>query len=491
MKYAIILFFALSCFANSKTLFIGQHYDYSSLQEAAPLAEPGDTLLLVDGLLKTDNYISYLQGTEDKPIYIIGATGDNTFDRGAVAFQISNAKYLIFSGIWFMRQTQNGVNIDDGGDYSTPSSNIIFDNCHWSAMDATGNNDMLKMSGVDDFVIRNCSFTGGAQGGSQIDMVGCHHGLIEHCHFDGGGSNCIQAKGGSSQLAYRRNIFVDGGQRALNIGGSTGLQFFRPLGVKYEATQITAYANVFVFGTTPFAFVGATECSFVNNTVILPHKWAFRILQENISEGMLPCGKNVVANNIFSLESTSATYAVNIGPNVSEEFLYTNNLWYIADIPTWPGPNIPWNETTSILNEDPLITDNYDPGIGENSPVIGRGMYFDWIDLDYNRTTYLNPPSIGAVEAGTGTSVAENLIPKHFSIYPNPANDRLFLQSKDETIGKLNIEIFDLRGSSVAVYDQLASDDIIELNISDLNSGMYYILIRTGAKTDFSVFVVE
>ena len=325
MKYfIIILIFALSYFAQSKTLFIGEHYEYSSLQEAAPLAEPGDTLLLIDEVLKPNNYISYLQGTEDKPIYIVGATNTNSFWGGAVAFQISNARYLIFSGIWFGNQTLNGVNIDDGGDFSTPSTNIIFDDCHWTKLDANGNNDMLKLSGVDEFIIRNCSFTDCSEGGSQIDMVGCHRGLIEDCHFDGGGSNCIQAKGGSSKLAIRRNLFVDGGQRAINIGGSTGLQYFRPLGVNYEATEIAAYANVFVFGTTAFAFVGATESTFINNTVLLPHKWAFRILQENISEGMLPCGNNVVANNIFSLEPESATYPVNIGPNVSESFLYTN-----------------------------------------------------------------------------------------------------------------------------------------------------------------------
>ena len=46
-----------------------------------------------------------------------------------------------------------------------------------------GNHDALKMSGVDHFTVRKCHFE--AWGGSGIDMVGCHHGVVEDCTFVG------------------------------------------------------------------------------------------------------------------------------------------------------------------------------------------------------------------------------------------------------------------------------------------------------------------
>jgi len=58
----------------------------------------------------------------------------------------------------------------------------------------SGNNDLLKLSGLDYFEIRNCEFRNGAEGGSGIDMVSCHHGIIQGNHFENLGSNSIQCK---------------------------------------------------------------------------------------------------------------------------------------------------------------------------------------------------------------------------------------------------------------------------------------------------------
>ena len=92
-------------------------------------------------------------------------------------------------------KTINGVNVDDGGNYDTPTHHIVFRYCQWKDMNATGNNDQLKLSGVDYFQIANCSFENGSSGGSMVDMVGCHNGIFRSNTFNNGGSNSIQAKG--------------------------------------------------------------------------------------------------------------------------------------------------------------------------------------------------------------------------------------------------------------------------------------------------------
>ncbi len=55
-----------------------------------------------------------------------------------------------------------------------------------------GNQDGLKLSGVNDYIVMDCDFTRMSTGGSGIDHVGCHHGLIARCTFTEMGSNAIQ-----------------------------------------------------------------------------------------------------------------------------------------------------------------------------------------------------------------------------------------------------------------------------------------------------------
>ena len=112
-------------------------------------------------------------------------------------------RWIVISG-----QTGNGMNLDDGGSYESPSNHIRIKNCVFENINATGNNDLLKLSGIDSFWVSHCVFTNGAAGGSGIDMVGCHFGTIEDCSFSQLGSNSIQAKGGSADLMITRNILT-------------------------------------------------------------------------------------------------------------------------------------------------------------------------------------------------------------------------------------------------------------------------------------------
>ena len=85
-----------------------------------------------------------------------------------------------------------------------------------------------------------------AAGGSGIDMVGCHHGIIKGNYFENMGSNSIQAKGGTQHITIEGNFFRNGGQRPLNLGGSTGLPFFRPIDATFEAADIKVFSNIIV-----------------------------------------------------------------------------------------------------------------------------------------------------------------------------------------------------------------------------------------------------
>ena len=101
------------------------------------------------------------------------------FEGGKQGWHLSGCSHVIVRGLIVRGATLNGMNIDDGGKptrsrYITVEAVTICDI-------GQGNHDGIKMSGVDDFVVRRCTIEG--WGGQAIDMVGCHHGTIEDCSF--------------------------------------------------------------------------------------------------------------------------------------------------------------------------------------------------------------------------------------------------------------------------------------------------------------------
>jgi hypothetical protein len=400
--FIIICFFIHFTQALTKTIEVCPICEIRNVQEAANEALPGDTILIRAGIYTERNYISNLQGAPDKWITITAASGEEVIFRGqTTSIQFSDPAYLEISNLIFEGQTANGLNIDDGGSYDTPAKFIRISNCEWRYINATGNNDMLKMSGVDNFWIYNCSFKSGSPGGSGIDMVGCHNGVIEKCKFENQGSNSIQTKGGSRNITIQKNLFINGGLRSLNIGGSTGLEYFRPQNADYEAAEIFVYSNIFVGSQAPIAFVGAVNCEVINNTIYLPTKWAIRILQETTLDRFQKCGQNAFINNIVYVSNSSANPVVNIGPNTEPEtFIFSNNLWFNKDNPNWAGPNLPVSETNSLVNINPLLTEDAEIGvtIDKSSPAQAKGLTVEHPLEDYLGNLFNNPRSIGALE---------------------------------------------------------------------------------------------
>jgi hypothetical protein len=99
----------------------------------------------------------------------------------------------------------------------------------------------------------------------------------------------VQCKGGSEDIEMRRNRFTNAGERSVNMGGSTGAEFFRPplstTAPNFEARNIRAIANVFTGSTSPIAFVGCVDCLALNDTIVNPTRWILRILQETVTGG--------------------------------------------------------------------------------------------------------------------------------------------------------------------------------------------------------------
>jgi hypothetical protein len=456
---------------SATTLHVGPGRTYANATQAAADARPGDTVLIHPGVYDRTAFIEELHGRVDAPIVFRGTgTHATVMGGGTESLHFINVSYIVIENLVFERNTGNGVNIDDGGDYSTPSHHVTIRDCIFRDMGATGNNDFLKLSGLDSFHVKNCLFENGAAGGSGIDMVGCHWGLIEGNRFFRLGSNSIQAKGGTRYIRIAANYFEDGGMRTMNLGGSTGAAFFRPFGVNYEARDLEVVSNVVVGSDAPVAYVSSQNVRVWNNTFYKPTRWVLRILQESGDTSFYrPVSHGAFVNNIIIVDDALRT-TVNIGPLTRPEtFRFSHNLWWNTDDPSWT-PDLPTPDNAQLTGQDPLLTD---PANGDwtplaGSPAIGSGAtLFDAFD-DYTGLPFAAPPSRGAVEGNRVTNVPgqkeEDLI---IIAYPNPVSDQLSWSPDAEGA---EVKLTHLSGR-VALTGIITSEGV---DVSDLSAGLYH-----------------
>jgi len=387
---------------------------YGSLGSAITHPEfgPGAAIRIHAGTYGGGNYLSSIRGTAESPIWIGGAPGEAKpiFSDGAQALHLVRPAYLVLHDIEVTGATANGINSDDGGDYGDDSAahHIVFRGLNIHDVGTGGNNDGLKLSGLRDYWVLNSSFTS-ISAGSGIDHVGCHHGVIADNTFTDMGSNAIQCKGGSSDIEIRWNRFENAGQRGVNIGGSTGDEFFRPplstSAPNVEARDIRVLANVFIGGVTPFAYVGAVDCVVAHNTIVDPTNWLFRILQETTSHGgfvFLETQSCTLTNNLFYFARADLSPTdINVGPNTQPQtYTLRNNLWYAHDTPSSSEPDYPVAEIDGIVGEDPGMSspEAKDFQLLAGGAADGAGALQSWILGDIDGHCYTSPPSIGAYE---------------------------------------------------------------------------------------------
>ena len=385
------------------------------MQQAYPTALPGDTLLVLTGTYNQRENINDLDGTESDPIYIRAETsGSVIYQGGTEAFNLTRCSYVIIEGFIYEQQTGNGVNISDGGDYDVPTHHITVRDCIFRDMNASGNNDLLKLSGVDDFEIYDCTFMNGSTGGSGIDMVGCHNGTISDNILDECGVTGIQAKGGTQFIRIERNYIKNISQRGLNLGGSTGLEFFRPplpdpIVDAFEAADLDVVSNLFIGCRAPIAYVGCVRVKVLNNTIYYPDNWVMRILQETTVDGFLTCGENDFRNNIIYLDRDLTE--VNIGPDTDpDSFTFSNNVWYNEEDPGGWTPILPVEDVNQVI-DDPLFIDaeSEDFHIPPESPAVESGINVPELSLDYDKEPYYDPPSSGAYEGNSAILAIEDV----------------------------------------------------------------------------------
>lgn len=336
------LFHATLVVALLSTSLVGEEIrvdNQESLISALRTAQPGTTILIAAGTYRGGISQAKIAGTKDRPIVLAGADPAKPpiFEGGGSGLRFSSPQHLELRDLVIEAASGNGLNIDDSGSADTPAQQLVLRNLVVRNIGPRGNSDGIKLSGVRDFRIESCRVERWGASGSAIDMVGCANGVVRECKFvDARGdlANGVQTKGGSSHIAIQRCRFENAGGRAVNAGGSTGLDYFRPRDATCEAKDITIEDCEFIGGLTAVAFVGVEGAVVRHNTIYRPRRWPLRILQENTDSRFVSCRDGKVEHNVIAFRSQEVREVVNIGGKTAPDtFAFSGNAWSCLDRP--------------------------------------------------------------------------------------------------------------------------------------------------------------
>lgn len=356
----------------SALLGAGQPADsLPALKAALAAARPGDRVTLAPGVYVGSLSLDRLRGEKDRPITLAGADPANppTIRGDGECLHLIAPAYVVIENLILEGARGNGVNVDDGGDLTRPAPGVTLRALHVRDIGPQGNCDGIKLSGLSGFLVEGCTIERWGSEGSAIDMVGCRDGVVRECtlrHSDTGGSSGVQMKGGTRDVIVRSCRFEHAGRRALNIGGSTGLAYFRPGPRGFEAAAVIVEGCTIIGSEAAVAFVGVDGADFRFNTVYRPSRWVLRILQETRSPGFVPSRAGRFTDNLVVFAKPQ------IGtPNIGDatdapSFTFARNVWYCEGDAGAGRPPLPSQESEGTYSKDPGLRA---PGQGDFTPA--------------------------------------------------------------------------------------------------------------------------
>lgn len=296
----------------------------AQLSQAAREARPGDRIAVAPG--GYPGVVIHARGTRALPIVIepLDLASPPVFSGMIYA---PSCSWVKFKGLIIRigdDTLANGINADDSAS-GIPAQGLAFYHVRFEVQNGSG----LKLAGVDEFSVRECTFSSWSQTG--LDLVGCHRGLIENCRFDTsrGVYHGIQIKGGSSDILVRGCRFEGPAERWINIGGGTDADLFRPHDADYEAARVNVESNSIYGGQSAIAFDAAIDSAARMNILAEQQQFVFRILNSARSRaGFRGCRDGIIERNLVSYRSDRIEGVFNLGYGAAwSSFRLAGNVW--------------------------------------------------------------------------------------------------------------------------------------------------------------------
>ncbi len=333
---------------------------------------------------------------------------------------------------------------------------------------------------------------------------------IENCEFDDNESSwggAICCKNGGSSISIKSNEFHD---NTASSGGAVYLNNTDDVRISLNKFYTNSSDN---YGGAVFLDNYSDNVEFYNN--LLNNNTASYGGGLAIDDSDPEIYNNTIADNEATTNGSGCYYDENTcNPDFRNTIIYFNTTDQV-----FPDPdnntgdyeyccieNINFS-TDNNISDDPEFkepgNDDYRISYNGGSPCIGagdntvnhesydiRGSGYDRVVMSYNQSGQSALIDIGAYEyehenqfdqhyKKAKSLVSYNL--ENISLFPNPANDNLFLNMNETVIHINSIQLYDISGK-VIINKSFANDSFnnIRIDIRNIESGIYLLNIQNN-----------
>jgi plastocyanin len=128
-----------------------------------------------------------------------------------------------------------------------------------------------------------------------------------------------------------------------------------------------------------------------------------------------------------------------------------------------------------------------------NAPIDASHLSFDYVVTAAGQYDYVCHPATPHGENGyiivTLTGISEENNTALQAIYPNPSNGIFFVDNKSASPIS-SITVFNTTGQIARLFNEIKSETVLSLDLSDLDKGIYFVAIRRDEQTSVQRIVV-
>ena len=231
------------------------------------------------------------------------------------------------------------------------------------------------------------------------------------------------------------------------------------------------------YSVTVTGFEGNTICSFTDVTIV-----SFIVCIDTDSDGIIDSEEDINLNGNLDDDDTDMD---NI-PNYLDDDDDGDNVDTIIEISISTGRSI--NSIHPFVDTDGDLIENYLDDDDDGDMVLTR-------DEDYNNngdptdddTNMNGTPDYLDSDVALSLNEFDNV---QFSMFPNPANDLVTIRLNANNFGNVTVNIIDLQGKLI-LEQHISEGNTMELDIADLQSGLYFVKLNANNKSLIKKLIIE
>ena len=109
--------------------------------------------------------------------------------------------------------------------------------------------------------------------------------------------------------------------------------------------------------------------------------------------------------------------------------------------------------------------------------------------VNYSRDNFRLSPRSADDIADPSTGIGDELVLNSVKLYPNPSNGLFTLELNNSNNEEFIVEIYNVIGK--IVYTAKISDNLTDINITEMSAGIYYVSINNGVNRKVSKIMIQ